>query len=338
MQKSPEVQQFSLNNSHGMRVVVTNFGATIMSIEVPDRDGVAREVTLGFDSLEDYVRIRTHMGAMAGRVANRIAKGTFTLEGRQYQLACNNGQNHLHGGINGWAKVPWEVSTVTERQVIFKLHSPDGDEGYPGNVDVLVTYALSDDNALSISIQGTTDAPTLINPTSHCYFNFNKSHEELILNHILQINAEYFTPSDAGLIPTGEIVPVKDSPLDFRTAKRIGQDIDADDAQLRNALGYDHNWVLDNFDGSVRRCATLYCPPTGIVMETWSDQPGIQCYTGNLLGKYIGRNGLQYPQYSGICLETQGFPDAVNHANFPSVVVKPGQRYEHLTRYQFLYL
>jgi len=318
-----------------MSVAITNFGATIMSIKIPDHDGRTHEVTLGFDTLEEYLKYRTHMSPIAGRVANRIARGKFTLDGNTYQLSCNDGRNHLHGGPKGWAKLTWKAEGYDDRTVRLSYHSPDGEEGYPGNVDVSVTYSLEDTNSLLIHIEALTDAPTLVNPTSHCYFNFHRDHSQTILDHLLQINAAAFTPSDAELIPTGEIQSVANTPMDFRSLRKVGKEINADYNQLRNARGYDHNWVLDNYDGTLKLSAILKSEDSGINMETWTNQPGIQCYTGNTLGKYVGRNGLRYPPYSGICLETQGFPDAINHPGFPSVVLRPGESYSHETKYAF---
>jgi aldose 1-epimerase len=329
------IPQFHLRNARGMAVTVTNFGATIMSVRVPDNSGASREVTLGFDTLEEYVERRTHMGALAGRVANRIAKGRFTLDGKIYTLACNNGPNHLHGGPNGWAKLPWDVDGYDDTSIRLKLLSPDGDEGYPGNVEAIITYRVDPDNTLSILIEALTDAPTLVNPTSHCYFNLHADHSRTILDHVLQIDADAYTPSDAGLIPTGEIATVMNTPMDFREPKEVGKDIHAGYEQIRNAGGYDHNWVLNDYSGHVRKCATLHAETPGIAMDTFTNQPGLQCYTGNSLGKAAGRGGTQYQSYSGICLETQGFPDAINHSDFPSVVLKPGETYRHETSYRF---
>lgn len=336
--KNPDLHAFILRNNKGMETSVINFGATVTSIKIPLLTGEMQEVTLGFDTAEDYVAKRTYMGPIAGRVANRIAKGRFVLDGKSYQLNCNNGPNHLHGGPNGWAKMFWEVEGASINSVQLKYHSPDGDESYPGNVDVRITYTLEESNTLTIDIDAVTDAPTLINPTSHCYFNFHRDHHQTILDHELQILADHYTPSDAGLIPTGEIASVQNTPMNFNEMKRVGTDIHADFDQLQNAKGFDHNWVLNAFNGQVRECARLRCDASGLEMITSTNQPGIQCYTGNSLGGKTGRGGLQYEAHAGICLETQGFPDAVNHQNFPSVVLRPGEQYAHLTRYQFLYL
>ncbi|HLF65682.1 MAG TPA: aldose epimerase family protein [Saprospiraceae bacterium] len=333
-----DLHAFTLRNSIGMEAGVINFGATVTSIKVPLQNGESQEVTLGFDTAEEYVLKRSYMGPIAGRVANRIAKGRFTLDGKAYQLDCNNGPNHLHGGPNGWAKVFWEVVGAASNSVQLKYHSPDGDEGYPGNVDVRVTYTIEESNALSIVIEASTDAPTLINPTSHCYFNLYRDHLRIILDHDLQIHADHYTPSDVELIPTGEIASVIGTPMNFLSMKKVGEDIHADFDQLRNANGYDHNWVLNDYTGQLIECARLHCASSGLTMITSTNQPGIQCYSGNSLHHNTGRQGQQYDAYSGICLETQGFPDAVNHPNFPSVIVRPRGRYYHLTQYRFLYL
>jgi aldose 1-epimerase len=329
------VRQFTISNTNGMQVVVTNYGATVMSIKLPDRNGILQEMTLGFDTLQEYVQKRNYMGCIAGRVSNRISKGRFILDEVEYQLNCNNGPNHLHGGPKGWAKLIWDVFEITEDAVSLSLHSSDGDEGYPGNVEVRVTYLVEAANALSIRIEATTDAPTLINPTSHCYFNLTPGHSETILDHELQIHADAYTPSDAELIPTGEVASVNNTPMDFRAPKPIGKEIQGDFDQLTNANGYDHNWVLNDYDGSLRKVATLRSASSGITMETWTNQPGLQCYTGNSLDKVVGRKRQHYVAYSGICLETQGFPDAINHEEFPSVVVRAGEVYLHETRYVF---
>jgi aldose 1-epimerase len=338
MEVSSEVdlRQVTISNTNGMQVVVTNYGATVMSIKLPDRNGILQEMTLGFDNLQEYVQKRNYMGCIAGRVANRIAQGRFTLDEVNYQLNCNNGANHLHGGPKGWAKLMWNVEEVIDGSVSLSHHSPDGDEGYPGNVVVTVHYLVEETNTLSIRIEATTDAPTLINPTSHCYFNLTPGHNETILDHVLQINADAFTPSNAELIPTGEIVSVNNTPMDFRLLKRVGSEIDAQFDQLVNANGYDHNWVLSDYDGTLRKCATLSSLSSGITMDTWTNQPGLQCYSGNSLGSVVGRKRQHYTAYSGICLETQGFPDAINHPDFPSVILRPGERYLHETRYVFL--
>ncbi len=335
MNSNSVLHSFILRNTNGMETSVINFGATVTSIKVPPPTGELQEVTLGFDTAEDYAMKRTYMGPIAGRVANRIAKGRFVLDGKTYQLNCNNGSNHLHGGPNGWAKVFWQIEGASINSVQLKYHSADGEEGYPGNVDVRMTYTLEESNALTIEINAVTDAPTLINPTSHCYFNFHRDHRHTILDHKLQIHADHYTPSDAELIPTGEIASVLNTPMNFLQMKTVGEDIHADFDQLRNANGYDHNWVLDDYNGQVRECARLRCDASGIEMITYTNQPGIQCYSGNSLGGKTGRRGQQYVAYSGICLETQGFPDAVNHANFPLVVMRPGERFVNLTQYRF---
>jgi aldose 1-epimerase len=276
------------------------------------------------------------MGAIAGRVANRIARGRFTLDGKTYQLACNNGRNHLHGGPNGWAKVFWDIEGVSEDAVRLKYHSRDGDEHYPGNVIVTTTYSVDASNTLVIEIAATTDAPTLINPTNHCYFNLHQDHHDTILDHDLQINADHFTPSDEELIPTGEIISVENTPMDFRKLKKVGQHMQSGfEVNLRNADGYDHNYVLDDFDGNMKACATLSSSSSGIMMAMSTNQPGLQLYTGNALSM-DGRNGVRYQKYSGICLEAQGFPDAINHDHFPSIVLRPGEQFFHRTEYRFL--
>ena len=335
MRAIPKLHSFLIHNANGMEASIINFGATMISIKVPIPNGGLQEVTLGFDTPQEYVQQRTHMGSIDGRVANRIAKGKFILDGKTYLLNCNNGPNHLHGGQNGWAKVFWAVEGVSSNSIRLKYHSPDGDEGYPGNVDVSVIYSIEESNSLAVEIEAITDTPTIINPTNHCYFNLHRDHRRTILDHDLQILADYYTPADAGLIPTGEISSVMATPMNFLHMKEVGTDIHADFDQLRNTNGYDHNWVLNDYNGQLRKVATLVCPENGIAMDTFTNQPGLQCYTGNLLGAYSGRDGMQYVPYSGICLETQGFPDAVNHPEFPSTILRPEEQYRHFTLYRF---
>ncbi|MEJ2110100.1 MAG: galactose mutarotase [Acidobacteriota bacterium] len=336
-----EVHQYTLSNGSGMSATFIDYGATITSLSVPDREGQVDDVVLGYDNLAGYVNGSAYFGAVVGRYGNRIGKGLFTLEGQTYQLALNNGENHLHGGNVGFNKVLWDAEIQEDSSdptIRFTYVSPDGEEGYPGTVTLKVTYSLTSENGLRIEYEGTTDKTTILNPTQHSYFNLSGDFEKQILNHTLQIEADSFTPVDSGLIPTGELVAVEDTPLDFRQPTKIGARIDDPFEQLALGQGYDHNWVLRNYEGAgkVRKIAELYEPDSGRVMTVFSDQPGLQFYSGNFLdGSAVGKNGIAYGRRTGLCLETQVFPDAPNKPEFPSAIVKPGQEYRQTTIYQF---
>lgn len=330
----------TLENGQGMQVKLANYGARITSILVPDKDGVLADVTLGYERVEDYVHAKDcpYFGCVVGRYANRIARGKFTLGGREYTLATNNNGNHLHGGLRGFDKLVWEVERASRSLVRFRIRSADGDEGYPGNLEVAVTYELTDDNGLRMSYRATTDALTHVNLTNHAYFNLGGEGSGDVGQHRLRLMAERFTPVDAGLIPTGEVREVAGGPFDFRRPKPLGQEWDAQDEQLVFGGGYDHNWVLDKAgDGSVPELAAeVEEPVSGRILEVWTTEPGLQCYTGNFLnGRLTGKGGRPYLRRSGFCLETQHYPDSPNRPEFPSTLLRPGEIYATVTEYRF---
>lgn len=331
MDDGSEVQLFTLKNANGMEVSITNYGGIVTSIKVPDKDGNIENVVLGFDNFEKYKAGHPFFGAIAGRYANRIAKGRFELNGETYELATNNGENHLHGGVEGFDKKLWDAEVnEEENSVTLSYLSPDGEEGYPGNLDVDVTYTLTDDNELRIDYHATTDKSTVLNLTNHSYFNLSGNPSEGILDHLLTINADRYTPVDEGLIPTGELRPVEGTPFDFTEPEYIGARIDS------IPPGYDHNYVLNNPDSGIRKIATVEHEESGRIMEVYSDQPGVQLYTSNFLdGSLMDRQGNPIEQYAALCLETQTFPDSPNKPEFPSPVLNPDETYETTTIYQF---
>jgi aldose 1-epimerase len=330
------VDEYVLSNGKGMTVKVITYGGIITDISVPDQRGKVTNITLGFDSLEGYLHKHPYFGAIVGRVANRIAKGKFTLDGKEYTLARNNGPNHLHGGDKGFDKVVWKAVPVkAEGEVGVKLShvSPDGDEGYPGKLNATVTYSITSANELRLDYEATTDKATPVNLSNHTYFNLAGPAAGDILSHELVIYADLYTPTDATLIPTGELKPVKGTPYDFTTPHTIGSRI----GQIKgDPGGYDINYVLRKSGPGLHKAAWVHEPKTGRVMEVWTTQPGVQFYTGNFLdGSLKGRDGVVYAKHQGFCLETQHFPDAVNHPNFPSVILRPGQRYRQTTVFKF---
>ena len=328
-----EVRIFSIANDRGMEVGVINYGGIITSIKVPDRVGRLDDVVLGHDSLDGYLYRSRYFGALIGRFANRIARGRFPLNGVEYQLAINNGRNHLHGGGRGFDKVVWAAQEIDEGVELTYL-SKDGDEHYPGNLKATVTYRLNDANELRVDYYATTDRDTIVNLTNHSYFNLAGS--GTILDHELQIEADSFTPIDETLIPTGEIRSVRETPMDFRSPTAIGVLIGNDDDQLRIAGGYDHNFVLRGGAGTLRIAARIHEPQSGRVMQVITTQPGLQLYSGNYLdGTLVGRNGRAYLKNSGCCLEAQHFPNSPNQPNFPSTILRPGEKYHHTTIYRF---
>jgi len=334
------IRQFTLKNKTGMTVKVSNYGATITSISVPDRDGEMADVALGYDNAEQYINAvdKPYFGAVVGRYGNRIAKGAFTIDGESYSLAINNGVNHLHGGVVGFDKVIWDAQSLEDNGIALTYQAKDREEGYPGNLTVTVTYRLSDDNELSVDYLATTDKPTHVNLTQHTYFNLKGEGEGTILDHQLLLNADRYTPVDEGLIPTGELASVTDTPFDFTTAKPIGQEIDAEDPQLQMGGGYDHNWVLtrDPADEGLQLAAEVFEPESGRVLRVLTTEPGIQFYTGNFLdGRLIGKSGNPYLHRGGFCLETQHFPDSPNQPEFPSTRLDPGETYESKTVFKF---
>ena len=325
-----DVRRFSLANGRRMRVDVASYGAVVLSVVVPDREGTLGDVVLGYDDLEGYERDRYYVGGVVGRYANRIAGGRLLAPDGERRLTRNDGLHHLHGGVAGFHRAVWNARTMeaaTHASVELSLESPDGDEGYPGRLDARVVYTLTDEGALSIDYQATTDWPTVVNLTQHSYFNLTGAPAEGILDHELALFARRFTPIDEGLIPTGELRSVEGTLFDFLVSRRIGDRIDRrDDAQIRTAGGYDHNWVVDGPAGRLRPAARLRCPRTGRVLDVSTTEPGIQLYTGNALASGLaGKGGTLYGPRSGLCLETQHFPDSPNHPAFPSAWLYPGE-------------
>jgi len=331
-----EIKKYTISNSKGLTAEIINYGARVVSLKAPDRTGKIEDIIFGFDDLASYERDNSYQGAIVGRYGNRIRDGKFSLEGKTYQLDINDGENHLHGGKDGFYRQVWECREADSRSIQLRYISPDGEGGYPGQVEITVIYTITDDNGLKIEYSAKTDKTTILNPTSHCYFNLSGFPEKSILDHELMINADYFTPVDAGLIPTGEIRLVAGTPMDFRVAKAVGKDIEADDEQILYGNGYDHNWVLNDYNGQVRLAATLYEKETGRLMEVLTDQPGLQFYSGNFLdGSMTGKGGVKYNHRTALCLEAQAFPDSPNKPNFPSVVLRPGEEYKQTTIYRF---
>jgi aldose 1-epimerase len=331
------VYLYTLTNRQGMEVTITNFGGAITAIKVPDRKGDLGDVVLGYNTLAEYVKNPRYFGAIVGRHANRIALGKFSLNGRTYQLARNNGPNHLHGGIKGFDKVVWNAQEETHpAEALLRLNyeSEDGEESYPGNLSAGVTFTLFSNNELGIDYRATTDQDTIVNLTNHSYFNLAGS--DTILSHELMINADRFTPVAEDLIPTGEIRRVRDSPMDFTGSISIGARINEQYDQLTFTGGYDHNFVLIKSDESLRLAARAYESTSGRMLEVLTTQPGIQFYSGNFLdGSVVGKGGSAYKKYAGFCLEPQHFPDAPNHPAFPTTVLKPGEEYRQTTVFRF---
>ena len=327
------VELFTLRNKNGIEMATCNYGGIITSIKTPDKKGNFNDIVLGFDTLDEYVNDNPYFGCIAGRFANRIAGGKFSLEGKTYQLAQNDGANHLHGGERGFDKVLWEARASTANSLTLSYTSKDGEEGYPGRLEVEVTYTLTDDNELRIDYAAATDAPTIVNLTNHSYFNLSGADD--ILAHEVHLNADSFTPIDDGFIPTGELKEVAGTPFDFRAFIPIGARIHDDNEQLKFADGYDHNWVLNGQAGDLRRVATVREVETGRVLEVFTTQPGVQFYSGNFLTHVNGKGGRIYKKRAGFCLETQHFPDSPNQPHFPSAVLRPGNRYEEITVFKF---
>jgi aldose 1-epimerase len=334
------VELFTLGNRAGLTAAVTTYGGIVVSLRVPDRRGRVEDVVLGHDNLGGYLRDnRPYLGAVVGRCANRIARGELVIDGALHPLARNDGENHLHGGVRGFDKVVW---TGTPRQgtdragVDLTYVSPDGEEGYPGNLAVSVRYELDDANELVMEAEATTDRPTICNLAHHDYFNLDRPHRRDVLGHLLQIDADHFTPVRAGLLPIGELRSVAGTPMDFRDPVAIGARLGAADEQLALAGGYDHNWVLNRRDGELVRAARLVGPESGRVLEVLTTEPGLQLYTGNFLdGSVVGKGGETYGHRAGLCLETQHFPDSPHHPGFPSAILRPGQIYRSRTVYRF---
>ena len=328
--------QYSVTNTNGLTAKWISLGATLAELHVPDRHGVAADVVLGFDDESGYsTGANQHFGCTTGRYANRIQAGRFTLDGVEYKLAINNGPNHLHGGSDrALDKVEWQMEPLPdERGVRFAYTSPDGEESFPGNLDLVVTYTLTEENAFRIDYRATTDRPTIVNLTNHSYFNLAGHGTESVLDHELRVDADSYTPVDDTSIPTGEIESVNGTPFDFRQRRRVGDRIG--ELIESAAGGYDHNFVLNNQDGKLREVAELYEPTSGRLMRVATDQPGVQVYTGNGLSGQQGKAGRKYAKRSAICLETQKFPDSPNQPAFPSTVLRRGETYRHVCVYEF---
>lgn len=324
-----QTQLFTLTNKNGMEVCVTNFGGRIVSIMVPDKNGTMQDVVLGFDSVADYINIPSDFGASIGRYANRIKQGKLVIDKDTIQLPQNSNGHCLHGGTKGWQYQVYEGKQIDKQTLQLTMDSADGDMNFPGKVTAIVTYKLTDDNSIDITYKATTDKKTVINMTNHSYFNLNGDPNQIITNDQLFVNADKYTPVDSTLIPTGEVLPVAGTPLDFTKAKVIGNDIAKTDFdQIKFANGFDHNWVLNAQGCDTIIAAKLVSPTSGISLEVYTNEPGIQVYTGNFLnGKVIGKKGIAYKQRAAICLETQHYPDSPNHPQFPSVILEPGKQY-----------
>jgi aldose 1-epimerase len=331
------VNLYTLINNKGAEVGICNYGGLVIFLKVPDRNGRTGDVVLGYENLTNYLNDTPYFGALIGRYGNRIAKGKFTLEGKEYTLAINNPPNTLHGGIRGFDKVVWDAHLLARSEgpaLELRYESKDGEEGYPGNLSVLAVYTLTEDNALRIDYTATTDKATVVNLTHHSYFNLAGKGD--ILNHQVMIPADKFTPVDSTLIPTGELRPVEGTPFDFRTPTAIGARINQDDEQLKFGKGYDHNWVINKTMGQLGLMARVYDPTGGRVMEVWSTEPGLQFYSGNFLdGTLTGKQGWVYQFRNGFCMEPQHYPDSPNKPAFPSVVLKPGEVYKNTIIYKF---
>lgn len=332
-----QVDLYTLANTAGMQMKVTNYGGIMTSIIVPDRYGKMADVVLGFDELQGYLQEHPYFGALVGRYANRIANGTFTIGSKTYHLPKNNGPNTLHGGLVGFDKKIWSAQSL-EREDAVGIHlsdvSPDGEEGFPGNLTVNAQYWLTDNNEVVFEYQATTDQPTVCNLTNHSYFNLAGAGSGSIFHHQLQLNASHYTPVDKHMIPTGKLESVEGTPFDFRKPMAVGMHINEQHPQLLLGKGYDHNFVLDD-PAELKKLGSLFEPGSGRLMEIWTTEPGVQIYTSNFLEETIGKQGKKYGQYDAICLETQHFPDAPNQPKFPSTLLKPGENYYSKTVYKF---
>lgn len=335
-----ELKVVELTNSNGIKVKITNFGASITSILVPDRNGTFGEVVLGYDNPKEYINGNSYFGATIGRCGNRIANGEFLLDGKKFTVSKNIGENHLHGGNIGFNNVYWEIQEQEnmddKHTTKFHYLSPDGEEGYPGNLNVWVSYTLTDNNEIVIDYLAETDKRTIINLTHHSFFNLKDGGKSDILYHELMINASFFTPIDRELIPTGELRSVYNTPMDFNKNTRIGLRIEDDDMQLKLGKGYDHNWVLNKMGNELSLAAMVFDPHSGRTMEVSTTEPGMQFYSGNFLdGSDIGHRGIKYNFRSAFCLETQHLPNSPNQPNFPSTILEPGEKYTQKTIYKF---
>ena len=342
MQKQPfgtlgdgtAVDLYTLTNRNGLEARIINYGGILVSLRAPDRAGNLADVVLGFDTLDEYVRHNPFFGCLVGRYGNRIANGRFTLNGVEYKLVQNDGQNHLHGGTRGFDKVVWEALEAEDNKLQLRYRSRDGEEGYPGTLDVQVIYTLTDADEWRIDYAATTDRDTVLNLTNHTYFNLGSA--ETILDHEMQLHASHYTATKPDLIPNGEILPVHDTPLDFNTPQRIGDRIDSAFEPIKMAGGYDHNYIVNGQPGELRLAARVTEPVSGRVLEARTDQPGVQFYSGNFLtGAIVGKGGRPMVRRAGFCLETQHYPDSPNQPTFPSTVLRPGETYSTTTIYKF---
>lgn len=330
------VALYTLKNTAGMEVCITNFGGRIVSLMVPDRNGELRDVVLGFDNIADYQNVPSDFGASIGRYANRIDHGRLVIDGDTVQLPQNNFGHCLHGGPAGWQYKVYEARQLDGKTLELYMDSPDGDENFPGHVKAKVTYNLTDDNAIVIAYEATTDAPTVVNMTNHSYFNLSGDPSRTILDHLLTVDADSYTPVDSTYMTTGEIAPVEGTPMDFRTETAVGARLHENNEQLKNANGYDHNWVLATTGDAERTAARLVSPETGICLTVRTTEPGLQIYTGNFLdGTIKGKKGIVYNPRTAICLETQHYPDSPNKPQWPSTLLRPGETYESLCIYGF---
>ena len=339
MKDGKQVHIHTLANSSGMKARIIDYGGTVVSLEVPDKNGKIADVVLGYDTLEQYFEGDVFLGALVGRHANRIEDAEFELNGKVYHLAKNDGRNHLHGGVKGFDKVVWQseiISGPDGQALQLKYRSPDGEENYPGNLDVTVVYTLTEANELKLEYYAVSDKDTVVNLTNHTYFDLSGHEHGSILNHQIKINADKYTVIDGEGIPTGEIRDVKGTPMDFTVLTPVGKGIDSPDEQIVCGRGYDHNWILKGSGNKPELAAELYDPESGRRMEVYTDKPGIQFYSGNFLKGSKGKGGAVYNKRSGLCLETQYFPNAMKHKHFPSPVLKAGDEYRYTTVYKFL--
>ena len=329
---------YTLTNKSGCEVTITNYGAKIVSLMVPDKNGVFTDVVLGHPSIDEYLTSQEpYFGAVCGRTANRIAGGRFSLEGKEYPLAVNNGPNSLHGGIKGYNAVVWDVKQITPNSIELFYLSPDGEEGFPGNLSVTIIYSLAEDNSLEICYRATTDKTTILNLTNHSYFNLSGQGDASIGDHLLVLNADYYLPTDDTAIPYGEAAPVKGTPMDFAEPHAIGERIDDDSEQLVFGNGYDHTFILNkNREDEYAYAGICESPKTGIKMEIYTTEPGVQVYTGNwMTGNFAAKQGRHYPRRSAVCFETQHYPDSIHQPDYPSVILRPDEVFNSRTTYKF---
>ena len=331
------VDLYILNNKNGLEMSVINYGAKIVTMHVPDRNGKLIDIVTGHNNIDEYLLSQEpYFGAVCGRVANRIAKGGFTLDGIEYKLAINNGPNHLHGGLKGFNAVVWDAKQIDKQTVELTYISPDGEEGYPGTLTTKITYRLSDNNSVEIDYEAQTDKATIVNLTNHSYFNLSGAGDPYIGDHLLTINASLYLPTDATAIPYGDPEPVAYTPMDFSALHTIGERIEANFQQLIFGKGYDHSYILNKQKDELSLCATASSPKTGITMDVFTTEPGVQLYTGNwMTGEFAGKYGRRYPMRSAFCLETQHFPDSINKTQYPSVVLRPGEQFKSKSSFKF---